>query len=93
MVASDGSVVEAEVMGVTRSPISKYRDDEYHLVRLGPDLETAGRERRWPTPPVVLGLLRTQEMAKDAGLQVAEAMRPGPSTSALTSPSKRWPNT
>ena len=29
---------------------------------------------------VVLGLLRAKELAKDQGLRVAEAMRPGPST-------------
>ncbi len=29
---------------------------------------------------VVLGLLRAKELEKDAGLRVAEAMRPGPST-------------
>jgi uncharacterized protein YycO len=45
VVASDGSLVEAEVMGVVRSPISRYRDDEYHLVRLGPEFQPEGRER------------------------------------------------
>jgi uncharacterized protein YycO len=45
VVGSDGSLVEAEVMGVVRSPISRYRDDEYHLVRLGPEIQPDGRER------------------------------------------------
>ena len=40
-----GSLVEAETRGVIRSPISKYRDDEYHLVRLGPDLAPPARQR------------------------------------------------
>lgn len=41
----DGRVVEAESRGVVSSPIAKYRDDEYHLVRLGPDFVEAGRVR------------------------------------------------
>jgi hypothetical protein len=45
VVGSDGALVEAEVMGVVRSPISRYRDDEYHLVRLGPEFEAEGRDR------------------------------------------------
>jgi uncharacterized protein YycO len=45
VVDTDGALVEAEVMGVVRSPISKYRDGEYHLVRLGPDFQPEGRER------------------------------------------------
>jgi uncharacterized protein YycO len=34
VVGDDGALVEAESTGVRRSPISRYRDDEYHLVRL-----------------------------------------------------------
>jgi hypothetical protein len=45
VVDADGGLVEAEVMGVIRSPISRYRDDEYHLVRLGPEFQPEGRER------------------------------------------------
>ncbi|HEY1420697.1 MAG TPA: hypothetical protein VGG90_08315 [Candidatus Dormibacteraeota bacterium] len=45
VVAPDGSLVEAESTGVKRSPISRYRDDEYHLVRLGSDFEAAARGR------------------------------------------------
>jgi uncharacterized protein YycO len=45
VVGTDGSLVEPEVMGVIRSPISRYRDDEYHLVRLGPEFQPEGRER------------------------------------------------
>ena len=45
VVGTDGSLVEAEVMGVVRSPISRYRDDEYHLVRLGPGFQLEERER------------------------------------------------
>jgi uncharacterized protein YycO len=45
VVGSDGALVEAEVMGVVRSPISRYRDDEYHLVRLGPEFRPEDRER------------------------------------------------
>jgi hypothetical protein len=35
IVGADGSLVEAENMGVSRSSISKYRDNEYFVVRLG----------------------------------------------------------
>jgi hypothetical protein len=43
VVADDGSLVEAESLGVVRSPISKYRAAEYHLVRLGPEFPPEGR--------------------------------------------------
>jgi len=45
VVATDGSLVEAETTGVKRSPISRYRDDEYHLVRLGAGFGPEARER------------------------------------------------
>jgi hypothetical protein len=45
IVDKDGILVEAEMMGVTLSPISKYRDDEYHLVRLGPEFTSEARAR------------------------------------------------
>jgi hypothetical protein len=45
VVGNDGAVVEAESTGVRRSPISRYRDDEYHLVRLGPGFPPDGRNR------------------------------------------------
>jgi uncharacterized protein YycO len=45
VVAEDGSLVEAESLGVERSPISKYLSREYHLVRLGPELTQEGRTR------------------------------------------------
>ncbi len=45
IVEQDGVLVEAEVMGVRQNPISRYRDDEYHLVRLGSDLSSEGRAR------------------------------------------------
>lgn len=35
IVGEDGSLVEAQTMGVIRASIDKYRDDEYHVVRLG----------------------------------------------------------
>jgi len=43
VVGRDGALVEAESMGVTRSPIRKYREEEYHLVRLGPELSDEAR--------------------------------------------------
>ena len=43
IVSRDGDVVEAESVGVKRSPIHKYRSEEYHLVRLGSQLDEAGR--------------------------------------------------
>jgi hypothetical protein len=43
VVEKDGSLVEAEVMGVRENSISRYRADEYHLVRLGPEFSSAGR--------------------------------------------------
>ena len=45
VVGRDGALVEAETMGVRRSPISRYRDDECHLVRLGAELDSDGRAR------------------------------------------------
>ena len=43
LVAPGATVIEAETRGVVRSPIAKYREDEYHLVRL--DLGAAERDR------------------------------------------------
>jgi hypothetical protein len=43
IVEKDGRLVEAEMMGIKLSPISKYRDDEYHLVRLGPEFTSDAR--------------------------------------------------
>jgi uncharacterized protein YycO len=45
LIDGDGSLVEAEVTGVKRSPLAKYRDDEYHLVRLGEAFRPEGRQR------------------------------------------------
>ena len=45
IVDGDGTVVEAESTGVRRSPISRYKASEYHLVRLGGELPPDGRER------------------------------------------------
>lgn len=45
IVARDGTLVEAEALGVVKSPISKYRAAEFHLVRLGPELDSEGRKR------------------------------------------------
>ena len=45
VVAEGASVIEAETRGVVRSPISKYREDEYHLVRLGAELDGPAHER------------------------------------------------
>lgn len=45
IVEKDGTLVEAEALGVVRSPISKYRTAEFYLVRLGPELDAVGRKR------------------------------------------------
>jgi len=45
VVEKDGSLVEAEIMGVRQNPISRYRAYEYHLVRLGSDFSSDGRVR------------------------------------------------
>src|SRR6266513_2778633 len=45
LVESDGHVIEAEIEGVVRSPLAKYRQDEYHLVRMDGELDAPGRER------------------------------------------------
>jgi uncharacterized protein YycO len=45
VVARDGTLVEAEMTGVQVSPVSRYRDDEYHLVRLGSDFSPEARNR------------------------------------------------
>jgi uncharacterized protein YycO len=43
VVARDGDLVEADSRGVHRSPIGKYREEEYHLVRFGRELGDDGR--------------------------------------------------
>lgn len=43
VVGEDGSLVEAESLGVERSPIAKYESTEYHLVRLGSEFGPKGR--------------------------------------------------
>jgi uncharacterized protein YycO len=45
IVAAEDTVIEAESRGVVRSPIARYRDDEYRLVRLGRELEPSRRAR------------------------------------------------
>ena len=45
IVEKDGALVEAEMTGIRLSPISKYRDDEYHLVYLGPEFASDARAR------------------------------------------------
>jgi hypothetical protein len=45
IVEQDGALVEAEVNGVRQNPISRYRADEYHLVRLGSEFSAEGRAR------------------------------------------------
>jgi Permuted papain-like amidase enzyme, YaeF/YiiX, C92 family len=45
IVERDGALVEAEVTGVRQNPISRYRADEYHLVRLGTDFSAEARAR------------------------------------------------
>lgn len=45
LVDTDGDLVEAEALGVVKAPISKYRATEYHLVRLGTELDAEGRKR------------------------------------------------
>src|SRR5438445_642688 len=45
VVERDGTIVEAEALGVVRSPVSKYLATEFHLVRLGAEFDRAGRHR------------------------------------------------
>lgn len=45
VVGENGNLVEAESTGVRRSPIARYKADEYHLVRLGPEFATERRRR------------------------------------------------
>ena len=45
IVDRDGTIVEAEALGAVRSPISKYLATEFHLVRLGAELDAPGRQR------------------------------------------------
>lgn len=45
VVDSGGGLVEAEATGVVKSPLSKYRRNEYHVVRLGPAFPAADRDR------------------------------------------------
>src|SRR5437660_12532375 len=44
VVERDGTIVEAEALGVVRSPISKYLATEFHLVRLGAEFDSSGRQ-------------------------------------------------
>lgn len=41
----NGALVEAESTGVRRSPISRYKAGEYHMMRLGPEFDAPARER------------------------------------------------
>ncbi len=43
LVATPDSLIEAEIRGVVRSRLAKYRDDEYHVVRLGGELDAPAR--------------------------------------------------
>jgi hypothetical protein len=43
VVAPDGTLVEAESRGVIRSPLDKYRANEYHLVRMDDRLDDEQR--------------------------------------------------
>lgn len=45
IVGRGGELVEAESTGVRRSPISRYKAGEYHMVRLGSEFEPPARER------------------------------------------------
>ena len=45
IVDRDGTLVEAEALGVVKTPITKYKKTEYHLVRLGPEFGAEGRQR------------------------------------------------
>jgi uncharacterized protein YycO len=45
LVGDDGAIVEAESLGVERSPIAKYTSREYHLVRLGDEFGRDGRKQ------------------------------------------------
>jgi uncharacterized protein YycO len=45
VVGADGTLVEAESVGVKRSPISKYRSKEYHVVKLGTEFPAEGRKQ------------------------------------------------
>jgi uncharacterized protein YycO len=45
IVEDDGALVEAESRGVQRSPIARYKANEYHLVRLAPEFAPDGRQR------------------------------------------------
>ncbi len=43
IVGEDSTVIEAETRGVVASPITKYRDDEYRIVRLDLDADVRNR--------------------------------------------------
>jgi hypothetical protein len=45
IVDRDGTLVEAESTGVRRGPISRYKAEEFHLVRLGTEFDPAARRR------------------------------------------------
>jgi len=45
IIGEGATVIEAESRGVVRSPIDKYSDDEYRIVRLDGELDDAARRR------------------------------------------------
>ena len=45
IVAREGTLVEAESVGVLKTPISKYKAKEFHLVRIGVEFDAEGRKR------------------------------------------------
>ena len=45
LVGADGALVEAESTGVRKSPIARYKSNEYHLVRLGDEFKPAPRQQ------------------------------------------------
>src|SRR5258708_30263094 len=55
LVEADGALVEAEVMGVRQDPISRYRVDEYHLVRLVTEFSSEVTSRAVPYAMAQLG--------------------------------------
>lgn len=45
IVERDGTLVEAESVGVIKAPISKYKAKEFHLVRIGAEFDAERRKR------------------------------------------------
>lgn len=77
VVAGDGTLVEAEATGVRRSPLSRYREREYHVARLGLESERGERASEFAERLVGDGFGFIELAQLGAGLLVGLEVAPG----------------